>query len=85
MPKFNNIYSIVVQAQNPVFSAHTYSEIYGGISGCTAIVNGTSMNIGSSSTVSVLVRSISGGTGCFLLGDNNDVYNGSPYLGSYSV
>lgn len=77
MPKFNNIYSIVVPAQSPVFSAHTYSEIYGGSSGCTVTINGTSMTIGAASTISVLVRSISGGTGCFLLGDNNDVYQGS--------
>lgn len=78
MPKFNNIYSIVVPAESPIFSAHTYSEIYGGASGCTATINGTSMTIGAASTVTILVRSISGGIGCYLLGDNNDVYNGSP-------
>jgi len=77
MPKFNSIYTIVVPAQSPVFSAHTYSEVYGGSTGCSAIINGASMTIGASSTVSLLVRSISGGTGCFLLGDNNDVYQGS--------
>ena len=81
MPKFNNIYTIVVPAQSPVFSAHTYSEIYGGVSGCTATINGTTMTIGGASSLSILVRSISGGTGCFLLGDNNDVYQGSPGLG----
>ena len=81
MPKFNNIYTIVVPAQSPVFSAHTYSEIYGGASGCTATINGTTMTIGGASSLSILVRTISGGTGCFLLGDNNDVYQGSSGLG----
>jgi len=77
MPKFNNVYSIIVPAQSPVFSAHTYSEVYGGSAGCSAIINGTSINIGASSTISLLVNTISGGTGCFLLGDNNNVYQGS--------
>jgi hypothetical protein len=77
MPKFNNIYSIIVPAQSPIFSAHTYSEVYGGSAGCSAIINGTSINVDAGSTVSILIRSISGGTGCFLLGDNNDVYQGS--------
>lgn len=77
MPKFNNVYTIVVPAQSPVFSAHTYSEVYGGNAGCSVVLNGTTMTIDAGSTVSLLVRSISGGTGCFLLGDNNDVYQGS--------
>jgi len=77
MPKFNHIYSIIVPAQSPIFSAHTYSEVYGGSAGCSAIINGTSINVDAGSTVSILIRSISGGTGCFLLGDNNDVYQGS--------
>ena len=77
MPKFNHIYSIIVPAQSPIFSAHTYSEVYGGSAGCSTIINGTSINVDAGSTVSILIRSISGGTGCFLLGDNNDVYQGS--------
>lgn len=85
MSKFNNIYSVVVPAESPVFSAHTYSEIYGGDSGCTVTINGMLMDIGPSSSLSLLVRSISGGVGCFLLGDNNDVYQGSIHLGSYSL
>ena len=83
MPKFNNVYSIIVPAQSPIFSAHTYSEIYGGSAGCSVVVNGTSVSVGASSTVSILVRSISGGTGCFLLGDRNDVYQGSSVVDRY--
>jgi hypothetical protein len=83
MPKFNNIYSVIVQAQSPIFSAHTYSEIYGGSAGCSVVVNGTNVSVGAASTVSILVRSISGGTGCFLLGDNNNVYLGSSVVDSY--
>lgn len=85
MPKFNNVYSIVVPAESPVFSAHTYSEVHGGIFGCTVIINGTNVSMGSGSSISILVNTISGGSGCFLFGDNNDVYQGSTELGSYGI
>jgi len=85
MSKLNNTFSIIVPAESPVFSAHTYTEVYGGASGCTAIINGIPVDIGASSNLTIVVRTISGGTGCFLLGDNINVYQGSNYLGSYSV
>jgi hypothetical protein len=81
MPKINDVYTIIVPANTPVFSAHTYSEVYGGGSGCTATINGVSVTIAAGSTLTVLVRTISGGTGCFLLGENNNVYQGSTGLG----
>lgn len=81
MAKINDIHSIIVPATAPVFSAHTYSEIYGGSAGCTAVLNGVNVNIGPSSTLSIWVRTISGGTGCFLLGENNNVIQGSTILG----
>ena len=85
MPKFNNIYTIVVPAESPVFSAHTYSQIQGGISGCTATINGTNVSILSGSSISILVSTISGGVGCFLFGDKNDVYGGSTALSAYII
>lgn len=80
MAKINDIHSIIVPATAPVFSAHTYSEIYGGSAGCTVVLNGVNVNIGPSSNLSIWVRTISGGTGCFLLGENNNVLQGSILL-----
>ena len=77
MPRLNDIYTIIVPAQSPVFSSHTYTEVYGGGAGCSANINGVSVSVGASSTLSIWVKSISGGTGCYLLGDPNDVILGS--------
>lgn len=81
MPKINDIHSIIVPAQSPVFSAHMYTEIYGGSTGCVANINGTVVNIGSQSSLNLWIREISGGTGCYLLGDKQDVYQGTLGLG----
>lgn len=81
MPNIDNIHSIIVPAQNANLTAHTYSEIYGGSAGCSVTLNGQSVNIGAASSIDIWVREISGGTGCFLLGENKDVYTGSPNLG----
>lgn len=81
MAKINDIHSIIVPANAPVFSAHTYTEIYGGSAGCTAVINGTSVAMGAASSISVWVRTISGGAGCFLLGEENNVIQGSTNLG----
>lgn len=81
MAKINDIHSIIVPADAPVFSAHTYTEIFGGSAGCTMVLNGTTVSIGPASNISIWVRTISGGAGCFLLGENNDVIQGSTELG----
>jgi hypothetical protein len=75
MANKSEIYSIVVPAQSPNLTAHTYSEIYGGSAGCTIVVNGVSVSIGAASNINVWVRTLSGGTGCYLLGENQNVYN----------
>lgn len=80
MAKINDIHSIIVPAQSPIFSAHTYTEVYGGTNGCTAIINGTSVDVASSSNLAIWVRTISGGTGCYLLGENQNVLQGSNVL-----
>ena len=82
MAKINDIHSIIIKAEEANLSAHTYTEIYGGSAGCTINLNGiTGVSIGGASSISVIVRSISGGTGCFLLGENINVGQGSIYLG----
>jgi hypothetical protein len=80
MPKNNDVYSVIVPAQTPNFTAHTYTTIYGGTSGCTPTINGVVVNIGAASSIDISIRTIANGTGCFLLGDNKDVYLGSPNL-----
>ena len=85
MARISDIHSIVVPAQSPNFSAHTYTEIYGGggvtdgsMNGCKVVINGVYMEITASSNIPLWIKNISGGTGCWLLGENNDVLQGSP-------
>lgn len=80
MAKINDIHSIIVPAQTPILSAHTYTEIYGGSAGCTIVVNGTTISVGASSNLAIWIRTVSGGTGCYLLGENQDVIQGSPSI-----
>jgi hypothetical protein len=81
MGKINDVYSVIVPAQSPNFTAHTYSSIYGGSAGCTAVINGVSVSVGATSSIDINIRTLSGTvTGCFLLGDNQNVYLGSPDL-----
>ena len=80
MARINDIYSIIVAAQNANLTAHTYTEIYGGSGGCTIVVNGTTVSVAAASNLPISVRTVSGGTGCYLLGENKDVYLGSTSL-----
>ena len=81
MPRINDIHSIIVPAQSPDFTAHTYTEIYGGTPGCVININGVVITVASSSNIPIWSRSVSGGTGCYLLGENKNVFTGSPNLG----
>jgi hypothetical protein len=81
MAKITDIHSIIVPAQNANLTAHTYTELYGGSSGCNVVINGTTVSMGASSSIAVWVRTISGGTGCYLMGENQDVLQGSRILG----
>lgn len=82
MPRISDIHSIIVAAENANLTAHTYTEIYGGTFGCIINVNGVVVQIASSSNIPVWVRTVSGGTGCYLMGENKNLYNGSTNLGS---
>lgn len=81
MAKNNDVYSIIVPATAPNLTAHTYTQVYGGSAGCSITLNGVAVLIGASSSIDVWVRTVSGGSGCFLLGENQDVYQGSTLLG----
>ena len=75
-----NVYSVIVPAEDANLLAHTYSEIYGGKIGCKIVLNDISVDVGPSSSINVLINTVSGGVGCYLLGDNSNVYQGSIIL-----
>ena len=81
MARINDIHSIIVPALQANLTAHGYTEIYGGTGGCAININGVTINVAESSNILISVRSVSGGTGCYLLGENKNVYTGSPVLG----
>lgn len=82
MAKIDDLHSIIVAAANVNLTAHSYTEIYGGSAGCTCMVNDTvGVAIGAGSSLSIWVRSFSGGTGCFLMGENKNVTQGSLIIG----
>tara|TARA_R110000868_G_scaffold227112_1_gene480127 strand:+ start:44 stop:298 length:255 start_codon:yes stop_codon:yes gene_type:complete len=81
MANFNDVNTIIVAAGSANLSAHTYTQIYGGSAGCTMNLNGITLSVGASSSVNIVVNSISGGTGCFLLGERVNVFNGSTGIG----
>ncbi len=81
MANFNDVNTIIVAAGSANLSAHTYTQIYGGSAGCTITVNGVALSVGASSSVNIVVNSVSGGSGCFLLGERVNVFNGSTGIG----
>ena len=85
MAKINDVHSIIVPAASANLTAHTYTEIYGGQSGCTITVNGTSVLMGPASSIYITVGTVSGGAGCYLLGVKRDVTYADPNLGSISL
>lgn len=77
MAKIYDVHSVIVTPSNANFSAHCYTEVYGGQDGCTIDINGTVVSMGASSSFFINIRSVSGGTGCYLLGSHKNVFDGS--------
>jgi hypothetical protein len=77
MAKIYDVHSVIVDATTPNLSAHCYTEVYGGQSGCTININGTAISMGASSSLFIGIRSVSGGSGCYLLGSHKNVFDGS--------
>jgi hypothetical protein len=75
--------SIIHLASQANLTGYTYYEVIGGgVSGGTATINGTIMNIPSSINFGVVVRTISGVTGdVYLGGDPINVSYGSSIIG----
>jgi hypothetical protein len=80
MANFSNIHDVIVSAQTANLTAHTYTEIYGGTGGCSITVNGVNILVASSTNLNIWVKTVSGGSGCWLLGTNQNVYQGSTNL-----
>jgi surface protein len=68
MGKINEIQDFIVSAQEGDLHQLIYKKVYGGSSGCTININGTTVQMGANSSIDVAVTSVSGGTGCFLGG-----------------
>lgn len=81
MANINDVNTIIVSATSANLTAHTYTQVYGGSAGCTATINGVSVSVGAGSNLYIVVNSISGGSGCYLLGEKYNVFQGSTILG----
>jgi hypothetical protein len=68
MSLLNDIHSIVVAATAANLTAHTYTEVYAALAD-TININGTTVVMGGNSSIRIKVRSVSGGTKCFLFGE----------------
>ncbi len=80
MPLMNDIHSLIVPVQNANFTAHSYTEIYCGVTS-TLTLNGVSLTLGGGSSIKIKIANISASTGttnCYLLGENIDNRTGSP-------
>jgi len=64
------------------FSAFTFYSVYVGTSGATATINGVPMNLAAASSLDVVVRTFTYGSGdIYLLGDKRNVAYGSSIIG----
>ena len=77
MAKIYDVHSVIVTPANANLTGHSYTEIYGGPAGCTININGTTFSMGGSSSIFITINSVSGGTGCYLLGSHREVFDGS--------
>jgi surface protein len=78
MPTINNLNQFLVPAQDAFLYQLIYNKVYGGNTGCTVNINGTTVQMGANSSIDILVETISGGTGCLLSGDRPNVFGDSP-------
>ena len=78
MPFNNDINDFLVPAQDAFLYQLVYDKVYGGRTGCTVNINGTTVQMGANSSIDILVETISGGTGCLVSGDRPYVFGDSP-------
>jgi hypothetical protein len=80
MAHINDIHSIIVAAANANFTAHTYTQVFAGAD-ATPTINGVSVTMAGSSIINIKVKSISATANVYLLGEKQDVLQGSTSVG----
>lgn len=78
----NDISNFIIPAQYAGLYDLVYTSVDGGPTGCNININGVNVQMGSGSTIEILVRTVSGGAGCYLYGDYPDVSGGinTPFI-----
>ena len=59
MARLNDLHSVIVSADSPNLTAHTYTEVFGGTPGCTIVLNGTLVQIAATSNIAMLINTVS--------------------------
>lgn len=77
MAHINDIHSIIVAAANANLTAHTYTQVYAGAD-ATPTINGVVVTMAGGSLLNIKVRSISSTANVYLMGENQNVSQGSP-------
>ena len=80
MAHINDIHSIIIPAASANFTAHTYTQVYAGAQ-ATPTINGVAVLMGASTTLNIWVKTISATANVYLLGENQNVTQGSTLLG----
>lgn len=79
MAHINDIHSIILPASDANFTAHTYTQVYAGAA-ATPTINGISVTMGAGSVLNLHLKSISATANVYVLGENQDVAQGSIHL-----
>lgn len=79
MAHINDIHSIILPAANANFTAHTYTQVYAGAA-ASPTINGVAVTMAAGSSINIHVRTISATANVYVLGENQDVTQGSPNL-----
>ena len=80
MAHINDIHSIIVPAANANFTAHTYTQVYAGAT-ATPTINGVAVLMAAGSFININVNSISATANVYLLGEKQDVTQGTQIIG----
>lgn len=80
MAHINDIHSIIVSATDADFTAHTYTQVFAGAT-ATPTINGVVVTMAASSIINIKVRTISATANVYLLGENQNVTQGSLIIG----
>ena len=75
--------SIIHAWDDADYSSHTYNLVYASVDS-TAVINGVSVFLVATTQLPIKVRSLTADTpNVYVLGENNDVSDGSPTLSNY--